>query len=204
MCSLTERQREVLEFIARFSEDNAYPPTVREIGEHFSVSLRAVQDHIAALQKKGYISLCPKRSRSIRVLKDCRTDGGSLSTVRVPVLKGLPSAGQPLLSEGNIASYIVVAESAAPAGAGCFALQVPDDSMRGAGILAGDTAVIRASADAEDGQIVAAVVENALLLRRFCREASRVCLQPEDSVSRPVYFQDARIEGVLSCIIRTY
>ena len=87
MCSLTERQREVLEFIARFSEDNAYPPTVREIGEHFSVSLRAVQDHIAALQKKGYISLCPKRSRSIRVLKDCRTDGGSLSTVRVPVLK---------------------------------------------------------------------------------------------------------------------
>ena len=73
MRSLTDRQREVLDYIAQFTEDNVYPPTVREIGDHFEISLRAVQDHIAALQKKGYLSQSQKRcSRSIRVIKDER------------------------------------------------------------------------------------------------------------------------------------
>ena len=69
---ITDRQKEVLTFISEFTEDNAFPPTVREISEHFDISLRAVQDHIAALQKKGYLPQCKKRSRSIRVLSDIR------------------------------------------------------------------------------------------------------------------------------------
>ena len=72
MRQITDRQREVLTFIANFTEENVYPPTVREISEHFGISLRAVQDHIAALQKKGYLSTEQKRSRSIKVLVDER------------------------------------------------------------------------------------------------------------------------------------
>ena len=72
MKQITDRQKEVLEFIADFTETNVYPPTVREISEHFGISLRAVQDHIAALQKKGYLTTEQKRSRSIRILVDER------------------------------------------------------------------------------------------------------------------------------------
>lgn len=72
MRQITDRQREVLIFIAEFTEENVYPPTVREISDHFKISLRAVQDHIAALQKKGYLSTEQKRSRSIRILVDER------------------------------------------------------------------------------------------------------------------------------------
>ena len=72
MKQITDRQKEVLTFIANFTEDNVYPPTVREISEHFKISIRAVQDHIIALQKKGYLSTEQKRSRSIRVLVDER------------------------------------------------------------------------------------------------------------------------------------
>ena len=67
MKQITDRQKEVLTFIANFTEENVYPPTVREISEHFKISIRAVQDHIIALQKKGYLSTEQKRSRSIRV-----------------------------------------------------------------------------------------------------------------------------------------
>ncbi|MBP5751486.1 MAG: repressor LexA, partial [Treponema sp.] len=83
MKNLTDRQREVLIFIAQFTEDNVFPPTVREIGEHFGISLRAVQDHVAALQKKGYLSQSQKRSRSIRVLKDVRPKVTAASAVLV-------------------------------------------------------------------------------------------------------------------------
>ena len=72
MKEITERQKEVLNFISQFTENNDYPPTVREISDNFKISLRAVQDHITALQKKGYLTQCQKRARSIRVLTDCR------------------------------------------------------------------------------------------------------------------------------------
>ena len=90
MRTLTDRQREVLNFISQFTEDNVFPPTVREIGEHFNITLRAVQDHLAALQKKGYITMCQKRSRSIRVLKDDKQTGVSLYSIKVPLLNDFP------------------------------------------------------------------------------------------------------------------
>ena len=85
MKNLTDRQREVLDFIAQFTDDNVYPPTVREIGEHFNISLRAVQDHIAALQRKGYLSQSQKRSRSIRVLIDERKKDPVTYTSKVQI-----------------------------------------------------------------------------------------------------------------------
>ena len=72
MKGITDRQKEVLTFISSYTDENGYPPTVREISEHFEISIRAVQDHILALQKKGFLSQSQKRARSIRVLSDCR------------------------------------------------------------------------------------------------------------------------------------
>ena len=72
MKEITERQKEVLTFISDSTEENSYPPTVREIATHFDISIRAVQDHITALQKKGYLTQSQKRSRSFKVLSDVR------------------------------------------------------------------------------------------------------------------------------------
>ena len=109
MKGITDRQKEVLTFITNFSEENSYPPTVREISEHFSISIRAVQDHIIALQKKGFLSQSQKRSRSIRVLSDLREKTPAPFVGKVPLL-GTVAAGKPLLSEENLDGYLNLTE----------------------------------------------------------------------------------------------
>ncbi|WP_288189211.1 transcriptional repressor LexA [uncultured Treponema sp.] len=204
MRSLTDRQREVLDYIAQFTEDNVYPPTVREIGDHFEISLRAVQDHIAALQKKGYLSQSQKRcSRSIRVIKDERVKESAPFTSKIPVL-GNVAAGRPLLSEENLDGYVNLSEPFVRPGKEYFALHVHGTSMINAGILDGDLAVIEVAHVASEGQIVVAVIDNAITLKRFYHEASRVRLQPENPDFQPIYCQEVRIVGILSSIVRTY
>lgn len=201
---LTNRQKEVLEFIARFTDDNGYPPTVREIGDHFDISLRAVQDHIAACQKKGYLSQCQKRSRSIRVLKN--EEGVSESrafTSRIPLL-GTVAAGKPLLSEENVDGYVTIAEPFVRPGKTYFALRVRGSSMINAGILEGDLAIIEKADVASEGQIVVAVVDNAITLKRFYREENRIRLQPENPDFQPIYTNDAHLAGIMVGLVRTY
>lgn len=201
---LTNRQKEVLEFIARFTDDNGYPPTVREIGDHFDISLRAVQDHIAACQKKGYLSQCQKRSRSIRVLKN--EEGVSESrafTARIPLL-GTVAAGKPLLSEENVDGYVTIAEPFVRPGKTYFALRVRGSSMINAGILEGDLAIIEKADVASEGQIVVAVVDNAITLKRFYREENRIRLQPENPDFQPIYTNDAHLAGIMVGLVRTY
>lgn len=203
MREITERQKEVLTFIANFTEENVYPPTVREIGEHFGISLRAVQDHIAALQKKGYLSTEQKRSRSIKVIKDERDRLPKVFVDKVPVL-GTVAAGKPLLSEENLDGYINLTEPFIRPGKSYFALRVRGSSMINAGILEGDLAVIEQTSVAVDGQIVVAVLDDAITLKRYYKESSRIRLQPENPAFQAIYTQDVRIVGVLSNIVRTY
>ncbi len=204
MKNLTDRQRETLEFIANFTEENGFPPTVREISENFGISLRAVQDHIAACQKKGYLSLSQKRSRSIRVLKD---DG--IKTMERPFLARIPllgtvAAGKPLLCEENLDGYVNIAEPFVRPGKTYFALHVRGASMINAGILDGDLAIIEQAEIATEGQIVVAVVNNAITLKRFYREAERIRLQPENPDFQPIYTNDIQIAGIMVGLIRTY
>ena len=204
MKNLTNRQKEVLEFIARFTDENGYPPTVREIGDHFDISLRAVQDHIAACQKKGYLSQCQKRSRSIRVLKN--EEGVSETkafTSRIPLL-GSVAAGKPLLSEENVDGYVTIAEPFVRPGKTYFALRVRGSSMINAGILEGDLAIIEKADVASEGQIVVAVVDNAITLKRFYREENRIRLQPENPDFQPIYTNDAHLAGIMVGLVRTY
>ena len=204
MKNLTNRQKEVLEFIARFTDENGYPPTVREIGDHFDISLRAVQDHIAACQKKGYLSQCQKRSRSIRVVKN--EEGVSETkafTSRIPLL-GTVAAGKPLLSEENVDGYVTIAEPFVRPGKTYFALRVRGSSMINAGILEGDLAIIEKADVASEGQIVVAVVDNAITLKRFYREENRIRLQPENPDFQPIYTNDAHLAGIMVGLVRTY
>lgn len=203
MREITDRQKEVLTFIANFTEENVYPPTVREIGEHFGISLRAVQDHIAALQKKGYLSTEQKRSRSIKVIKDEREKEAKTFVSKVPLL-GTVAAGKPLLCEENLDGYVNLTEPFIRPGKSYFALRVRGTSMINAGILEGDLAVVEQTTFAQDGQIVVAVLEDAITLKRYYKEATRVRLQPENPAFQAIFCQDVRIVGVLSSIVRTY
>ncbi|HAH62180.1 MAG TPA: repressor LexA [Treponema sp.] len=203
MRQITDRQKEVLTFISAFTEENSYPPTVREISEHFDISLRAVQDHIAALQKKGYLSLCQKRSRSIRVLVDGREKEAKPFVSKVPLL-GTVAAGKPLLCEENLDGYVNLTEPFVRPGKNYFALRVRGTSMINAGILEGDLAVVEQTSAAADGQIVVAVIDDAITLKRYYKEATRVRLQPENPAFQAIYCQDVRIVGTLSNIVRTY
>ena len=195
MRQITDRQKEVLSFISDFTEKNVYPPTVREISEHFNVSLRAVQDHIAALQKKGYLVTEQKRSRSIRVLVDERKKEDSLFVSKVPLL-GTVAAGKPLLCEENLDGYVNLTEPFIRPGKSYFALRVRGTSMIDAGILEGDLAVIEQANTALDGQIVVAVLDDAITLKRYYKESSRVRLQPENSAMQPIYCQEDRFTGI--------
>lgn len=203
MRQITERQKEVLTFIANFTEENVYPPTVREIGDHFNISLRAVQDHIAALQKKGYLSTEQKRSRSIKVIRDEREKQPALFVDKVPIL-GTVAAGKPLLCEENLDGFVNLTEPFIRPGKSYFALRVRGTSMINAGILEGDLAVVEQTTYACDGQIVVAVLDDAITLKRYYKESTRVRLQPENPAFQPIFCQDVKIVGVLSSIVRTY
>lgn len=203
MKQITDRQKEVFIFIENFTKENNYPPTVREISQHFEISLRAVQDHISALQKKGFISTEQKRSRSIRILEDKKQVLPKVFIDKIPIL-GTVAAGRPLLCEENLNGYVNLTEPFIRPGKNYFALRVRGSSMINAGILEGDLAVIEQASSAVDGQIVVAVLDDAITLKRFYKESSRIRLQPENSDFQAIYCQDVRIVGILSSIVRTY
>ena len=179
MKEITDRQKQVLTFISEFTEENSYPPTIRDISDHCSITLRAVQDHISALQKKGYLSQSQKRARSIKVLSDIRDKEPELFVGKVPVL-GTVAAGKPLLSEENLDGYVNLTEPFVRPGKSYFALRVRGQSMVNAGIIDGDLAIVEQASTAVDGQIIVAVIDDAITLKRYYKEAERVRLQPEN------------------------
>ena len=201
MKRLTARQKEILDFIARSIEDNGYPPTVREVADRFKISVKGSYDHIKALEKKGQIECGPGRSRAIRILGP---DGARAEVKQVPLL-GTVAAGRPLFAEENFEGAVAVPSSMLGAAKGrFFALRVRGDSMSGAGILSGDVAIIRHQATADSGEIVVAMVGEAVTLKRLFVEKNRVQLRAENELFPPIYTQDARILGRLACIVRQY
>ncbi|OJF77400.1 MAG: repressor LexA [Treponema sp. CETP13] len=204
MKGLTDRQREVLNFISNFTEENSCPPTVRETASHFSISPKAVQDHFTALRKKGYLSEANNRSRALRVLVEDPTNSRRKKLTEIPVL-GVVAAGKPLFAEENFQETVFLPDTMIHGVNGrFFALYVRGDSMIDAGILNGDLAVIKQQEVANNGEIIVALIEDSVTLKRFYRENSRIRLQPENKNYNPIYCQDIRILGVLSNIIRTY
>lgn len=204
MKEITQIQRDVLNYIAQFIDENSYPPTVREISEYFGKSIRAVQDNMTALQKKGYISLVQKKSRSIKILIDERKKDAGIFMEKVPLL-GTIAAGKPLLCEENLDGYVTLTEPFIRPGKSYFALRVRGQSMVNAGILEGDLAIVEQGSEAADGQIVVAVIEDAITLKRYFKEPGRIRLQPENPAFNPIYCtSDLRVVGTLANLVRTY
>ncbi|WP_010254572.1 transcriptional repressor LexA [Treponema primitia] len=203
MKELTQRQRDVLDFITEYIKIHAYPPTMREIGEHFVISVKGAYDHVEALRKKGFIRLGDKRSRTIEIIKTEQDHSVNTLVIEVPLL-GTVAAGRPILSEENWEGAIPIHHSLLKKNAQYFALKVRGDSMIGAGIVDGDVAVIEKQESAENREIVVALVDEAVTLKRFFKESNRVRLEPENVKYKPIFTQNARILGRLAHIIRSY
>ncbi|GHV14536.1 LexA repressor [Spirochaetia bacterium] len=202
MKELTQRQKEVLSFIADYIKERAYPPTIREMADFFSISVKGAHDHVTALKKKGALTFENRRSRTMELVKNNK-DSYEEHLVEIPLV-GTVAAGKPILAEENYEGSIFLHNASLKKNRVYFALKVKGDSMSGAGIMDGDTAIIEKQNTVKNGEIAVAVVDEAITLKRFFREASRVKLQPENPDYSPIYSQNVRIEGRLAQILRAY
>lgn len=218
MKKLTARQEEFFSFICSCIEDNSCPPTVRETADFFGVSLKAVQDQFTALESKGYVRRIENRSRSLQLLvskndyfgdfddfddEKSRAEKTKKEGVLVPIL-GTVAAGKPLFCEENYAGSLRLYPPLINKTDSFFALNVRGDSMINAGILDGDLAIVKQQSTGRNGQIVVALLDDTVTLKRFYKEAKRVLLQAENPKYNPIYCQDVKILGVLVTIIRAY
>ncbi len=201
MDSLTERQREVLHFLARFSRDHGYPPTVRDIGAGLSMkSPNTVHTHLMALRDKGYIAMEPGKNRNIRLLMPPPESCSHLPLV------GSIAAGSPILAVENLEDTLEVDRSffGHPES---FSVRVRGDSMIQAHIQDGDYVVIRPKDQPENGDVVAALIDGEVTLKYFFRTRSGVELRPANPRYAPLCFTpdagaDLRILGVMAGLIR--
>jgi repressor LexA len=197
---LTKRQQEIFNFIKGYGSKYGYPPTVREIGKAVGLaSSSTVHAHLANLEKYGMLRRNPTKPRAIEVLIDKAKK--AVSPEGLPLV-GQVAAGQPVLAEENIEDYVVVPE-AAGGSEGEYVLRVAGESMRDAGILAGDYVVVRRQDTAKNGDIVVALLGEEATVKRFFKERDHVRLQPENPEMEPIRSADVRILGRVVGVFRS-
>ena len=178
---LTERQQAILDFINEYVQENSFPPSVREIGAHFGVYPATVQDHISALERKGYLQKKRFQSRTLSVSSPSRRTFGEGTDI--PVV-GNVAAGLPLLAQENIDQMIQLPKEWAPAGA--FLLKVQGNSMEGAHILNGDYVLVHPQATAANGEIVVALIGEEATVKRFYKTQRGITLKAENPKFAPI------------------
>ena len=202
MKGLTKRQQLVLEFIQESIQENGFPPTLREIGAHFGIrSTNGVNDHLLALQRKGYLRRQDMKSRALRPTASA---GG---VPREVPLVGRVAAGQPLLAIENLEGTLRVDPGLLPSESGnYFALRVQGESMIGAGILDGDIVFVRQQEEAASGTIVVAMVGDEATVKTLYRDGERLRLQPSNPAVAPIVVgrDDGRTLRVLGIVVGVY
>ena len=208
---LTDRQIEVLEFIIEHIQETGFPPTIREIGEELQIkSTNGVNDHLKALEKKGYLSREDAKSRAIRPVF---TPHGMPFGEDVPVLENVHSipivgriaAGSPIAAIENADDHVTLGEGLIGKPTDVFGLVVRGDSMIEDGIFDGDYIFVKRQQEARNGEIVAAMVDGEATVKRFYRESGRIRLQPANSAMEPIYAvfgQDTNILGKVIGVFR--
>ena len=199
---ISDKQKQILEFIKSRILEKGYPPTVREICEEVRLSsTSSVHAHLETLEKKGYIRRDPAKGRAIEITDDSfnmvRTEMTSL-----PVI-GQVAAGSPILAEQNIESYFPVPSEHVPGGT-TFVLKVKGDSMINAGILPGDLIMVNECKEASNGEIVVALIEDEATVKRFYKEDGHIRLQPENDFMDPIIVPDCTIVGKVYGVMRFY
>jgi repressor LexA len=195
---LTDRQKEILEFILRTSEERGFPPTIREIGEEMEIrSTNGVNDHLKALERKGFLTRSEQTSRSLVPTKRARlvlgvgARRGDPTMIEVPLL-GKVAAGAPILAQQHVEDTVRI-DSFLLGGNGreVFALRVRGSSMIEDGIHDGDFIFVRKAPSAAPGEIVVALIEDEATCKRFFPEGDRIRFQPANKDMQPIYVSKA-------------
>ncbi|AOS62531.1 transcriptional repressor LexA [Actinoalloteichus hymeniacidonis] len=206
---LTPRQRRVLEVIREWVDRQGYPPSVREIGEAVGLtSTSSVAHQLRTLERKGYLRRDPNRPRAVGVLPVERiqaadvvaapeTDG---APVYVPLL-GRIAAGGPILAEQAIEEVFPLPREIVGEGS-LFLLKVAGDSMIDAAITDGDWVVVRQQPTAENGDVVAAMIEGEATVKTFKRRDDHVWLMPHNAAYEPILGDEASILGKVVAVLR--
>ena len=219
---LTQRQRDILDFISTSIDRRGYPPTLREIGEHFGIqSTNGVNDHLKALEKKGFLAREGLKSRAMRPMSAPASGTGTNKVVppsvglrlgqemvEVPII-GRVAAGQPLLAVENIEDTVVVDRFFIGSNREVFALRVVGESMIEDGIYDGDYVFVKKAPTAQRGEIVVAMIEGEATVKRYFPEGDVIRFQPANQAMEPIYvrraeFRSVDIIGVVIGVYRQY
>ncbi len=213
MQGLTKRQEQTLDFIRHSIEDRGYPPTLREIGEYMGIrSTNGVNDHLRALERKGYLRREDMKSRALRLVKvetgipeSVNSGGIDESIVEIQVL-GRVAAGLPLLAEENVVDSIRVDRLMVRGGRDVFGLRVTGDSMIEAGIFSGDYIFVRRQATAERGEIVVALIGDEATVKYYFPERDYIRFQPANASMAPILVRavDFKQTMLLGTVIGVY
>ncbi len=197
---ISDKQAQILEYIKDQIMEKGYPPAVREICEAVHLkSTSSVHSHLATLEKRGYIRRDPTKPRAIESCDDnfqmLRTETASLPVV------GRVAAGEPILAEQNIESYFPVPAEYVPRGES-FVLKVHGTSMINAGIMDGDYIFVNSCRNAENGEIIVALIDDSATVKRFYKEDGHIRLQPENDEMEPIIVEDCQILGKVFGVYR--
>ena len=197
---ITDKQREILEYIKEMILKKGYPPAVREICEAVHLkSTSSVHSHLESLEKNGYIRRDPTKPRTIEILDDdfalTRRE-----LVNVPVI-GTVAAGVPILAEQNIEDYLPIPAEILP-NKEVFMLKVKGNSMIEAGIYHGDKVIVAKQPNAENGDKVVALVDDSATVKTFYKENGHFRLQPENSSMDPIILDQVEILGKVIGLFR--
>ncbi|WP_299279955.1 transcriptional repressor LexA [uncultured Georgenia sp.] len=210
--ALTERQRLVLETIRRSVDERGYPPTMREIGRIVGLtSPSSVKHQLMALERKGYLRRDPKRPRAIEIVGSEVQGSQQLGSPEdasdapaptlVPVV-GRIAAGGPILAEQTVEDVFPLPRQLVGDGE-LFLLRVTGDSMIDAAICDGDWVVVRRQPVAENGEIVAALIEDEATVKTFQRRDGHVWLLPANDAYSPIDGDNARVLGRVVSVLRS-
>lgn len=215
--ALTQRQREILEFISASIVERGFPPTLREIGEHFNIrSTNGVNDHLKALEKKGHLRREDLKSRAMRpVLPDGSGEvvplrgpfrapqgTGTMQVVssdddmaEIPIL-GKVAAGQPILAVEQAQDTVRIDRVLLGGHREVFGLRIVGESMIEDGIFDGDYVFVKKTPAAKTGEIVVAMIEGEATVKRYYPEGDRIRFQPANQNMEPIYVQRSEMRSV--------
>ncbi len=200
--NLTEKQKVILEYIKEEILSKGYPPTVREICNKVGLSSpSSVHSHLNTLEEKGFIKRDPTKPRAIEIVDDdfalSRREIGNIPIV------GRVAAGEPLLAVENIENYFALPTEFLP-NKETFILKVYGESMINVGFFEGDYLIVEKQNTANNGDIVVALIEDSVTVKRFFKEANRIRLQPENDNMDPIYVDDCTIIGKVYSLYRPF
>ena len=199
---ISDKQKEILEYMKQEILNKGYPPTVRDICEAVQLkSTSSVHSHLETLEKNGYIRRDPTKPRAIEIIDD-NFNLTRREVANVPMV-GRVAAGEPILAVENVESYFPIPTEYMP-NAEAFMLKVKGESMINAGIFDGDNVLVEKCNTARNGDMVVALVDDSATVKTFYKEANHIRLQPENDSMDPIIVDNCEILGKVFGVFRFF